>query len=252
MPLDLLYSWLMVGLRGLGVVLLFPTLGGQQLPVMLRVALALGMATLLYGLVPHAAVMPMDLWSLMTAAGSEVLLGFAMGFVGRMSFAAVELAGRMINQEIGLGGVPGIDTPHPGTEPLASILTMFAAVLFFLSGAHLGALAAFARSCDLAAAGHAAFGPASLEALIAGASHVIELGFRMAAPFLALNFLINLAFSVLGRAVPRMNVFVISFSLRSLLGFALLASAGTLIARYVWAEFDMLPGRILELLPPPR
>ena len=252
MPLDLLYSWLMIGFRGLGVVLLFPTLGGNQLPVTLRVALALGMATLLYGIVPHAAVMPLDLLSLATAAGSEVLLGFAMGFIGRMSFSAVELAGRMINQEIGLGGVPGIDTPHPGTEPLASVLTMFAAVLFFLSGAHLGALAAFARSFDFAPAGHAGFGPASLEAIINGSAHVIELGFRIAAPFLALNFMINLAFSVLGRAVPRMNVFVISFPLHSLVGFTLLASAGTLIARYVWVEFDLLPGRILEPLPPLR
>jgi flagellar biosynthetic protein FliR len=252
MSLDLLYCWLMIGLRALGVVLLFPTLGGYQLPVMLRMALALGLATLLYGIVPHAAVMPMDLFSLMGAAGSEVLLGFAMGFVGRLSFSGVELAGRMINQEIGLGGVPGIDTPHPGTEPLASVLTMFAAVLFFLSGAHLGALAAFARSFDFAAAGQAAFGPVSPEVLIAGSSHVIELGFRIAAPFLALNFLVNLAFSVLGRAVPRMNVFVVSFPLHSLLGFALLGSAGTLIARYVWVEFDLMPGRILELLPPLR
>jgi flagellar biosynthesis protein FliR len=252
MPLALLYCWLMIGMRGLGVVLLFPTLGGQQLPVILRVALALAMATLLYGLVPHVTVMPLDMLSLVTAAGSELLLGLAMGFVGRLSFAAVELGGRLINQEIGLGGVPGVDTPHPGQEPLASVLTMFAAVLFFLSGAHLGALAAFARSFDFAAAGHAGFGPASLEALIAGTSHVIELGFRIAAPFLALNFLVNLAFSVLGRAVPRMNVFVISFSLHSLVGFALLGTAGTLIARYVWIEFDLLPGRILELLPLPR
>jgi flagellar biosynthesis protein FliR len=252
MPLELLYCWLMIGMRGLGVVLLFPTLGGQQLPVMLRVALALGMATLLYGIVPHVSVMPLDLMSIATGAAGEMLLGLAMGFVGRLTFAAVELGGRLINQEIGLGGVPGVDTPHPGQEPLASVLTMFAAVLFFLSGAHLGALAAFARSFDFAAAGHAGFGPGSVEALVSGTSHVIELGFRIAAPFIALNFLINLAFSVLGRAVPRMNVFVISFSLHSLVGFALLGSAGTLIARYVWIEFDLMPGRILELLPLPR
>jgi len=46
--------------------------------------------------------------------------------------------------------------------------------------------------------------------------------------------------------------FVISFSLHSLLGFALLAAPGRSSPATFWVEFDLLPGRILELLPPPR
>jgi flagellar biosynthesis protein FliR len=249
MPIYLLFSWLMVTLRALGVVLLLPTLGGQQLPVAMRVALSLGLATLLYGIVPHVYEVPNGLLGLMTAAGSEVILGLAMGFVGRLVFATVETAGRMINNEIGLGGIPGVDIPRPNIEPLAATMSAFSGVLFFMSGGHLAALGAFVRSFDFAAAGHAGFGPASAEAMIVGTGRVIELGFRIAAPFIALNFLVNLAFSVLGRAVPRTNVFVLSFSLRMLVGFTLLATSGTLIARYVWVEFDLLPGRMLDLLP---
>ena len=148
-----------------------------------------------------------------------------------------------------MGGLPGIDTPRPAQEPLAAMLSMFAALLFFLSGAHHGCLAAFSRSFDLAPAGLATFGNLSAEALIKSTGHVIELGFRIAAPFIALNFLCNLAFSVLSRAVPKMNVFVLSFSLRIGVGLLLLSSSGMLLARYLWEDFNLLPLRMLELLP---
>src|SRR5437763_1945180 len=95
MSFDYLLTWMMVLLRSVGIVLLIPTLAGRPLPVTVRVALSMCLATLVAGVVPLARL-PAGTWDLAYASAGEVLLGLAMGFVGRLTFAAVEMAGRII------------------------------------------------------------------------------------------------------------------------------------------------------------
>jgi flagellar biosynthetic protein FliR len=241
-------AWIMVFLRSLGVILQLPVIAGRSLPVMVRLGLGVCLSTLLAGIVPVADI-PLTLWSLGLAAAGEVALGLLMGFIMKMTFEAVDMAGRIVSPEIGLTATPGLGIPAPASEPVASLFSSFSIVCFFLLRGHQMMLSAFTKSFQLAAAGHAQFDPGAADALIRASSHMIEIGVRMAAPFIAMNFLITLAFSVLGRAVPKMSVFVLSFSVRVLAGLGLLSAAGALIMRYLYVEFSEAPLRMLQLLP---
>lgn len=244
---DYPFTWMMVFLRALGVVLLMPEFAGYSPPMMVRVGFTFFLATLVAGVVPLGHE-PADLWQLGMVSGGEVLLGLALGFVCRLVFGAVDFAGRMISSEVGLAAAPAFGGPDISSAPLASMLSAFAVLLFFLVGGHLAVIGAFARTFTFAAPGHPAVNHAAADQIVVGTARLIELGLRIASPFIGLNFLVTLAFAALGRTLPRVQVYIISMSARALMGLALLASAGTLIARHLFVEFQDLPVRMLEMV----
>ncbi|MFT3828093.1 MAG: flagellar biosynthetic protein FliR [Opitutaceae bacterium] len=251
MPAALLIAWLLIAIRGTAFLMLLPGLTGQPMPVTLRLALALTIATLLAPLVPAPAQVPASLLALIGAVGSEVLVGLLMGFVGRMAFFAAEMGGRIIATEIGLTSTPGIDAPTAANEPFASLMHRFAVVLYFGVGAHLLAVGAFARSFQFAPPGLAGLNPAAADQLVTITAKTFNVGVQLSAPFIALNFLLTFAFGLLGRTVPKVNVFMLSMGARSLAGLALLGGAGVLFARYLLAAFERLPTDMLVYLPRP-
>ena len=127
MTVGYLITWLMVFLRAIGVVMLMPSLTSNPPPKLLRIALAMCLASLLVGLVPEARL-PADVWGLAFVSAGEVLLGLAMGFVARLTFSAVDMAGRMMSSEIGLVATPGMGAPEVGNEPLAAFFSTLAVV----------------------------------------------------------------------------------------------------------------------------
>ncbi len=250
MPWEPYLAALMGSLRALGIVMVLPLPGGRGLPTPLRAALSFLLGGALASAVPLSPTGPASSGTtdLALAAVHEVLLGLAMGLTGRIVLSAAELAGRVIAGEVGLNAAPGFDVPVPAQEPLPSFTGLFAGLLFFTTHAHEGVLTAFARSFEIAPAGLGGLAPGAAATLTGAVAALLELALRIAAPFIALNFVITLGFAILGRAVPKMNVFIVSYALRSMMGFSLLAGAGALIARYLAGAFEQLPWTMLELV----
>jgi flagellar biosynthetic protein FliR len=116
---------------------------------------------------------------------------------------------------------------------VTTLLYYFSLLIFFIYGIHYEVLKAFVLSFELLPIGSFFLTANPTVEFVKEVTHVFVLGTLIAAPFIALNFLINISFAVLGKAVPKMNVFMTSFSIRILSGLILLVSSILLITSYI-------------------
>ena len=64
---------------------------------------------------------------------------------------------------------------------------------------------------------------------------------RIAAPLIAVGIVVNLLMMVLGRTIPEVNVFILSFSIRILVGVFLFGFTLSLAAREITNYLRQLP-----------
>ncbi len=223
--IDFLYRAFLIFLR-LGAFLLFiPLFEGRGVPALTRVAFALLMTNLVAMVVPQHPVLPIHAFGLVVAGISEVMVGLFMGLTLRIAFQAIAIGGELIALKSGFMRDMSFD-PFTQTQSSAveRLISQFAVVIFLTTGMHLVCFSSFVKSFEVVSLGHWMPTQGTILALIWQTSQMFTLAVQIAAPFIAMNFIINMAFAVLGKAAPQINVFVVSFAITIVCGLFLLVS----------------------------
>ena len=211
-----------------------PLFAGQMLPMKIKTAFGLILSLLINPLIPADLELATTFAGVILLALNEVCIGLLLAMTVRMIFFAVELAGHLISYEIGLMASNSVN-PLLGTSDatITTLLYYFSLLVFFVTGIHYDVLKAFIMSFDILPIGNFFLSTNPIRTFVEEVSRVFVIGTLMAAPFIALNFLVNVSFAVLGKAVPKMNVFMTSFSVRILGGLVLLVSSLLLLTSYI-------------------
>lgn len=240
----------MAFVRAGGLLVLVPVFSGQNIPIQLRVAVAALLAVAVTGFIPAASSFPPDVMALIFVATRELLIGMIMGAVARLIFYSIEFAGQVMSTEMGLMMSAQVDPiSRNNSTPLGVAMFYAGALLFLFSGSHHLVFAAFLRSFQIAPIGQLTFTHHVAELFVASTGKIFLVAVQMAAPLMAINFIVTFTFAVLGKAAPSINVFTESFSVRILAGLAIFSVALGLTAQLVLSCMRQSPEMMLQMIP---
>jgi flagellar biosynthetic protein FliR len=241
-------TFLLVFARTGTMVMLLPGLGEQNISARLRLTIALILAAVLLPL--HRADYHIDAGALGPAIVmlvEEIIVGAVLGLTARLTISALEVAGSVIAQQLGLGFVTSVD-PTQGEQGviLGNFLTLLGVTLFFATDMHYLVIAALNDSYTLFAPGEV---PASgdVAALVTKTvSGAFRIGIELSSPFLVFGLLFNLGLGVLSRLMPQMQVFFVALPASIMFGLLFFVlMLGTMMGLFL----DYAGGVMHELAP---
>ncbi|HET7678981.1 MAG TPA: flagellar biosynthetic protein FliR [Xanthobacteraceae bacterium] len=230
------------------MVMLLPGLGELSVPVRVRLTVALVLTAILLPL--HRSAYPLDLalpGPVLVMLFQELLVGAVLGLTARLTVAALQVAGSVVAQQLGLGFVTAVD-PTQGQQGviLGNFLSILGVTLVFATDLHHLVIAALNDSYSLFRPGEIPiFGDiaAHFSKTVAAAFRV---GVQLSAPFIIFGLLFNLGLGVLSRLMPQMQVFFVGLPLSILLGFLILI---LVVGAMMGTFLDHVEGVLRQLAP---
>lgn len=153
----------------------------------------------------------------------EIMVGMIIGLAAQFLFAAVQLAGEIVDTQMGFGIMNVID-PLSGTQaPLIGNFKYILALLVFLQiDGHHYLLEALFDSYQMVPIGQMAFNSRFIEQVSSFFGGIFIIGLKLSLPIVATLLFTDIVMGIMSRTVPQMNIFLVGMPIKVLLGFGVL------------------------------
>lgn len=200
------------------VLMTMPIFGTTLVPTRVRLYFALAITVVVVpGLPPMPQVHALDLSALLLIA-EQVIIGALMGLSLQLFFQAFVVAGQIISIQMGMGFASMVDpTNGVSAAVIGQFLTMLVSLLFLGMNGHLVVFEVLTESFTTLPVGSAMlinhfWEMANKLGWVLGAAMLLVL------PAITALLVVNIAFGVMTRAAPQLNIFSIGFPLTLVLG----------------------------------
>jgi flagellar biosynthetic protein FliR len=180
----------------------------------------------------------------------EMLIGCILGFITQIVFAAFQLAGQLLDMQMGFGMVNVLD-PQSGIQlPLfGNFLYLLSLLCFFVVNGDHVLLACIAQTYRVLPVGGGVQFSSNFYGYIFGiAGDMFSIALKLALPILGSLLIAQLVLGIIARTVPQMNIFMVALPMNIGLGLGLVM---VIVPVFIWAfemQFDQLYQHLSNVL----
>jgi flagellar biosynthetic protein FliR len=240
------FSILLVRIAGL--ISVFPILNTRTIPTPVKAGLVTMLGLVLVPMIQLPSL-PSDPVVVVAGIASEFLIGLTIGLAVRLLFSGFQIAGELIGTQMGFSAIQLLDPMSHQNTPLVAQFQLTLGSLVFLSlNAHLLVVHAIGMSFELVPPFGARLSDSIARDIIQLAQNMLGVALKLAAPMFATLLIVNAILAILGRAVPQMNIFALSFPITIGAGLISMSLAMPFTLALFDQEFTTLAETILALL----
>lgn len=231
-----------------------PFFGDSSIPPLVKIFLSFVLGLIMFPLIEsQSALLPRDIFNSTLGIASvvmkEAVVGLVVGFIAKMFFESLSFAFTYMGMQMGFTMAAAYDVHTETSTPMISKFVMILATLLFLSfdGHHM-LIKAMLESFHLVPVGGVNITKQMVGYIMDAGSQVFWIAVKLSAPMALVIFLINLGFGIIAKAVPQINVLVVSFTVNILTGFLVILLTLPVLGLNVADVFHTMFYRMFEVL----
>jgi flagellar biosynthetic protein FliR len=200
-----------------------PVFSGQTVPVRIRIVLAGAIALILAPMISiPQQLAPFSIAGLVVTA-QQVVIGIALGFCLQLVFDTVIFGGQIIANSMGLSYAMSLDPVRGiGSTALGEMYSIFVTLVFLALNGHLRLIEVLADGFRTLPIGGTGFGAANLWQVLMWGGTLFGGALSIALPATTALLIVHLAFGMISRAAPALNLMAVGFPVMLIFGLLVL------------------------------
>ena len=222
--LEHLEFYLLILMRVSGFIMTAPFFSYSSVPMRIRAAMSVFMSLVVIQVTPVVDLTYSGVFGYSALVLKESMIGVVLGLMCSMCFYIINLAGQLMDMEMGLSMAnmfdPMVNMQFSVTGSLYNYLLM---LMLVVTNMHYYIIRAIVDSFSYFNVGKAVFDTVSLKNIVVDfIANYFIIAVRIVLPVFCCMLLINVVLGVLAKAAPQMNMFVVGMQIKVLAGLAVL------------------------------
>lgn len=210
-------QFLLVMIRLTVFISISPGFSHSSFPTISKVALAVGLTLPIMGVIPSMGV-ELAIGTFVILALKELLIGMALGYITLLFFSAVEIAGTLVDFQVGFS-MGQIYDPSLGVNVsnYGRVYYWISIMIFFLADMHHQVITTLVQSYQWAPLDQLSFTHIGMEGIIKLFGYTFATAIQLAVPLIIVALLSELTLALISRTVPQINVLILGMPMKTLI-----------------------------------